>query len=83
MFQWSFSAAATTIVSGSVAERTKFEAYLGYSFFLCAFVYPVIVHWGWSDKVGSVRGGRKLATGGENFSPVAACSISPDLASFT
>merc|ERR1712164_226489 len=41
LFQWSFSAAATTIVSGSVAERTKFEAYLGYSFFLCAFVYPV------------------------------------------
>jgi Amt family ammonium transporter len=50
LFQWSFSAAATTIVSGSVAERTKFEAYLGYSFFLCAFVYPVVVHWGWSGE---------------------------------
>merc|ERR1719393_2465 len=50
LFQWSFSAAATTIVSGSVAERTKFEAYLGYSFFLCAFVYPVVVHWGWSSE---------------------------------
>ena len=50
LFQWSFSAAATTIVSGSVAERTKFEAYLGYSFFLCAFVYPVVVHWGWSEE---------------------------------
>ena len=50
LFQWSFSAAATTIVSGSVAERTKFEAYLGYSFFLCAFVYPVVVHWGWSGQ---------------------------------
>ena len=38
LFQWAFSAAAATIVSGSVAERTKFEAYLGYSFFLTAFV---------------------------------------------
>ena len=70
LFQWSFSAAATTIVSGSVAERTKFEAYLGYSFFLCAFVYPVIVHWGWSGQgwLGPWRtvtgdGGGKLLAG--------------------
>ena len=58
LFQWSFSAACATIVSGSVAERTKFEAYLGYSFFLTAFVYPVVVHWVWA-----VDGSGWLGTG--------------------
>ena len=30
-----------------MAERTQFAAYLGYSFLLTAFVYPVVVHWVW------------------------------------
>lgn len=50
LFQWAFAAATATIVSGSVAERTQFAAYLGYSIFLTSFVYPVISHWGWSDE---------------------------------
>ena len=48
IFQWSFAATACTIVSGAIAERTRFEAYFFYSFFMAAWVYPVIVHSVWS-----------------------------------
>ena len=48
IFQWSFAATACTIVSGAIAERTRFEAYFFYSFFMAAWVYPIVVHSVWS-----------------------------------
>ncbi|GFR40282.1 hypothetical protein Agub_g440, partial [Astrephomene gubernaculifera] len=46
-FEWAFCATAVTIPAGSVAERCNFNAYLGYSSFISAIIYPVVAHWVW------------------------------------
>lgn len=49
LFQVVFAATAATIISGAVAERTKFSAYLAYSALVSAFVYPVFGSWAWGS----------------------------------
>lgn len=47
IFQTVFCATAATIVSGAMAERTKFSSYLIYSLIISALIYPVVGHWIW------------------------------------
>jgi len=49
MFQCVFAATAATIVSGAMAERTKFTSYLIYSATLCAVIYPIFGSWAWGS----------------------------------
>ena len=46
-FQLVFAATAATIVSGAMAERTKFKAYLIFSLVISAIIYPISGHWVW------------------------------------
>ena len=47
MFQTVFAATAATIVSGAMAERTKFTAYIIFSIAVTLIIYPVSGHWVW------------------------------------
>lgn len=47
IFQTVFCATSATILSGALAERTRFSAYLAISALMCLIVYPVTGHWTW------------------------------------
>jgi Amt family ammonium transporter len=48
--EYTFSATATTIIAGTLAERCQMVAYLCYSIAMSGFIYPIIVHqiWSWN-----------------------------------
>ncbi|GIL76886.1 hypothetical protein Vretimale_8643 [Volvox reticuliferus] len=50
IWNWSFCSAATTILSGSIAERGTFASYTIYAAVMPAWVYPVVAHWLWSPQ---------------------------------
>ncbi|MBR1441898.1 MAG: ammonium transporter [Firmicutes bacterium] len=57
IFQTVFCATAATIVSGAMAERTKFSSYCIYSLIISLLIYPISGHWiwssdGWLNKMG-------------------------------
>ncbi len=58
IFQTVFAATAATIVSGAMAERTKFSSYIIYSVVISLVVYPISGHWvwggGWLSEMGFV-----------------------------
>jgi Amt family ammonium transporter len=55
-FQLVFAGTAATIVSGAVAERVRFRAFIVFSFIMVGVIYPIVGHWiwggGWLAKLG-------------------------------
>jgi Amt family ammonium transporter len=49
IFQTVFAGTSATIVSGAMAERTKFVGYLIYCVFICAIIYPIYGSWAWGS----------------------------------
>lgn len=58
LFQMMFAATCATIVSGAVAERIKYSAYVIISAVLVALIYPTVAHWvwggGWLSGIGFI-----------------------------
>lgn len=56
VFQSVFAATAATIVSGAMAERTKFVSYLVYSLVISGIIYPISGGWAWNSLFGGYNG---------------------------
>jgi Amt family ammonium transporter len=77
VFQTVFCATAATIVSGAMAERTKFHMYLIYTICISVFIYPVSGHWTWGGGwlMNGEEGSFMMNTFGATFHDFAGSTI--------
>ena len=67
LFQLVFCGTATTIISGAVAERMRFKAYVLLSLLVAGIIYPVFGHWAWGGAAGVGAQGWLAAEGFIDF----------------
>ncbi|MBP8777240.1 MAG: ammonium transporter [Bacteroidaceae bacterium] len=77
IFQTVFCATSATIVSGAMAERTKFSMYLAYTVCISVIIYPVSGHWTWGGGwlMNGDEGGFMMNTFGAVFHDFAGSAI--------
>lgn len=75
LFQTVFAATAATIVSGAMAERTKFVGYLIYSFFITLLIYPIFGGWVWGSLLLGDGGAGWLEKVGPGFCDFAGSTV--------
>ncbi len=89
IFQTVFCATAATIVSGAMAERTKFSAYCVYSAVISCAVYPVSGHWiwggGWLSQLGfhDFAGSTAVHMAGGMAAVIGAAILGPRIGKYT
>ncbi|MGE3818280.1 MAG: ammonium transporter, partial [Isosphaeraceae bacterium] len=89
MFQLVFAGTAATIVSGAMAERTRFSAYVIYSAVISAVIYPVVGHWiwggGWLARLGfwDFAGSTVVHSTGAWMALMGAIMVGPRLGKYT
>ncbi|MDX1828984.1 MAG: ammonium transporter [Lutibacter sp.] len=88
-FQTVFAATSATIVSGAIAERTKFSTYLIFSLLMTLIIYPISGHWvwqsgGWLSKLGFIdfAGSTVVHSVGGWASLVAAVMVGPRIGKY-
>ena len=89
IFQTVFCATSATIVSGAMAERTKFSMYLVYSAIISLFIYPIEGHWtwggGWLSELGfhDFAGSAIVHSVGGVLALIGAMALGPRIGKYT